>query len=187
MGHPLDSGLWDEIADELEFAGACLAELCGDVPDGATVQVDMEALGVAAICVGQVPLSVEQDGESRDLVGQVLAVEMMADSLHPTEALTLKDAGDELGVLLFDIYKKLDRQSLGPGGEHRLGSIRGVEAIGWPAGLASLLASVDVASRPERREVLAGGAGRDRQRFGKLIGGGLTMSLEHLENAALCW
>jgi len=45
MGHPFHSGFWDHIADEPEFAGACLAELSRDVPDGTAVQVDVKALG----------------------------------------------------------------------------------------------------------------------------------------------
>jgi hypothetical protein len=112
---------------------------------------------------------------------------MVANGLDPNAALALEDAGDKFGVLLLDVHEELDGQGLGPRGKHRLGPVRGVEAVGRPAWQASLLAGVDVAGRPQRREVLAGSAGRDCQRVGELVRGGFTMTLQHLEDTSLCW
>jgi hypothetical protein len=157
VGDPGDDRVGQHALQELEFAGAGLAEAARDAPDRAAVQVDPEVVGRQLLPVAQIALGVEEFGDPGDAFSDGSVGELGLCVVDESPTSPVEDAVDELGLLVVDQFQELDRQVVG-GDEQRLGPLRGVVAVGRPSGLARLATCFDQLGGSKQCEVLTDGA-----------------------------
>jgi len=168
---PSDFRLGDNLLHEFELGGASQTVVGGHRPDGAAVECESVTVARKLVDVGHVPLGVEDGGQTRHCVAERPAYQLVSALFDTPAPAPLKDAKNELGVLVLDVAEQLDREVTGRrSGEQGLAQFGAVVEVGRSAGSTPHSTRGDEPTGPERSQMLADRARGDPQDLRHFVG-----------------